>query len=106
MYHNDCSGRLPAVACLQTVSQGVGDVYLHEVLLGLINTGNIIKSDACVGLHLELGLRLAKRHWVVATRAANASLGAPRQQEKSTHQQQGKGQVACISMAADVVEME
>lgn len=64
--------------------------HLHEVLLGLVDASNIIKGDACVGLHLKLGLGLAERQWVVATGAANAALGAPRQQEQPTHQQQGE----------------
>ncbi len=68
---------------------------LHEVLLGLIHSGNIVEGDAGVGLHLELGLGLAEGERVVAAGASRAALGAPRQQEQAAHQQQRERQVAC-----------
>ena len=69
--------------------------YLHEVLLGLVNAGHVVKGDASVGLHLELGLGLAKGERIVAAGAPGAALRAPRQQEEAAHQQQRERQVAC-----------
>ena len=77
---------------------GVSSRYLHEVLLGLINSSNIIKSDACGGLHGELGLGFAKVEGVVSTRTAHATLRAAGQQEQTTHQQQWECQVACSTL--------
>jgi hypothetical protein len=34
---------------------------LHEVLLGLLNTSNVVKHHTSVGLHLETSLALAYR---------------------------------------------
>lgn len=70
-------------------------MYLHEVLLGLIDAGNIIEGDASVGLHLKFGLGLAKSQRVVAARATYTALGAPGQKEQPSHQQQWERQIAC-----------
>lgn len=54
-----------------------GKADLHEVLLGLLDTGNISKGDASVGLHLELGFALAKVEGIVASRARHATSLSP-----------------------------
>ena len=54
--------------CVRTLA------HLHEVLLGLIDACHVVKRDARVRLHLELGLALAKRERVVAAGAAHAAL--------------------------------
>ena len=75
-------------------------IHLLEILLGLLHAGNVVKGDAGVGLHLELGLGLAHLHGVVATAKAARAAGAaaaPRQQEQAAHEQQRECQVSCCN---------
>merc|ERR1711966_420110 len=47
---------------------------LHEILLGFVDTGNVIERDARVRLHLKLGFGFTKRHRVVAAHASRHAL--------------------------------
>mmetsp|Transcript_18452 Transcript_18452/g.46683 ORF Transcript_18452/g.46683 Transcript_18452/m.46683 type:complete len:537 (-) Transcript_18452:109-1719(-) len=68
---------------------------LHEVLLGLLHTGDIVEGHAGVGLHLELGARLAEGHRVAgATGTTHTALGTTGQQEQTADQQQREREVA------------
>merc|ERR1711943_15465 len=51
----------------------------HEILLGFVDTGNVVERHARVRFHLKLGFRLTKRHRVVSTHAprhARSTTGA------------------------------
>merc|ERR1719390_545660 len=51
----------------------------HEILLGFVDTGNVVERHARVRFHLKLGFRLTKRHRVVPTHAprhARSTTGA------------------------------
>ena len=70
--------------------------HLHNVLLGLVDAGDVVEPDPRVGLHLELGLGLAKGHRVPGAAAADApgAAAAARQQEEPADEQQREREVA------------
>merc|ERR1740138_897573 len=72
--------------------------YLHEILLGFVDTGNVIERDARVRLHLKLGFGFTKRHRVVAAHASPharsaAAAGSSGEQKQTANEQQRKRQV-------------
>lgn len=61
--------------------------HFHELVLGLVHTGNIIKHHSGFGLHLELGFGLSKQERIVGA-SLTQNLSPPREEEEAARQQQ------------------
>jgi hypothetical protein len=71
-------------AILLRIFQKIDD--LAQLVLGLVDPGDIVEANAGVGLHVDLRLALADRH-----QAAAQALGhTPRQKHPHTEEQQGR----------------
>merc|ERR1719324_1048183 len=68
---------------------------LHEVVLGLIHSSDIVKHDACVWLHLELGLGLGEAEGVARSAAPRSAAAIPpAQEEEPSDENEREGEVA------------
>merc|ERR1719353_2179965 len=67
---------------------------LHEVLLGLVDSRDVVKHDAGVWLHLELGLGLGEAHGVAGAAGAAAGSVSPREEEEPADEHEREGEVA------------
>mmetsp|Transcript_2441 Transcript_2441/g.8243 ORF Transcript_2441/g.8243 Transcript_2441/m.8243 type:complete len:673 (+) Transcript_2441:1388-3406(+) len=68
---------------------------LHEVVLGLIHSSDIVKHDARVWLHLELGLGLGEAEGVARSAAPRSAAAIPpAQEEEPSDENEREGEVA------------